>query len=164
MTALDVRAIIEAWPPLFQIIPATPAETAEIVGLEQLCYPDPWNERIIRTFVVAAGLPSKGYVARALKEGDAVIAYAFASRQEGQLLVERLGVRPESRRKQIGSGLMVSLIYAAREMKLPVITCSVAEENLPGQLFLKYGGFKALPMTDEARSTKAIQFARPTSG
>ena len=148
----------------FQIIPATPAETAEILGLEQLCYSDPWTERIIRTFVVAAGLPSKGYVARVLKEGDAVIAYAFASKQEGQLLVERLGVRPENRRKQIGSGLMVSLIYAAREMKLPVITCSLDEENLTGQLFLKYGGFRALPVTDESRSARMIQFARSANG
>ena len=89
---------------------------------------------------------------------------ARASRQDGQLLVERLGVRPESRRKGIGSGLMVSLIFAAREMKLPAVTCSVDEENLAGQLFLKYGGFKALTMTDEARSKKVIQFARSTSG
>jgi ribosomal protein S18 acetylase RimI-like enzyme len=148
----------------FQIIPATPAETAEIVGLEQLCYSDPWTERIVRTFAVAASLPKKGYVARIIMEGQAVLGYALASRQEGQVLVERLGVRPENRRKQIGSGLMVSLIYAAREMKLPAITCSVDEENLAGQLFLKYGGFKALPMTDEPRSAKAIQFVRPASG
>jgi|GEM_PF-6108012 len=148
----------------FQLILATPAETADILGLEQLCYSDPWTERIIRTFVIAAGLPKKGYVARVLKEGDAVIAYAFASRQEGHLLVERLGVRPESRRKGIGSGLMAALIFAAREWKLPAITCSVEEENLAGQLFLKYGSFKALPVTDETRSAKIIQFARPTSG
>jgi GNAT superfamily N-acetyltransferase len=148
----------------FQIIPATPAETAEILGLEQLCYPNPWTERIIRTFVVAADLTRKGYVARIIMEGQSVLGCALSPRQEGQLLVERLGVRPENRRKQIGSGLMVSLIYAAREWKLPVITCSVDEENLPGQLFLKYGGFKALPMTDESRSARMIQFARPTSG
>jgi len=148
----------------FQIIPAAPAETAEILGLEQLCYADPWTERIIRTFVIAAGLPEKGYVARVLKKGDAVIAYAFASRQERQLLVERLGVRPENRRKGIGSGLMVSLIYAAREMKLPVITCSVDDENLGGQLFLKYGGFKALPVTNESRSARMIQFTRSANG
>lgn len=144
----------------FQIIPATPAETEEILGLEQLCYPEPWTELIIRTFVVAASLPKKGYVARIIMEGQAVLGYAFASRQESQLLVERLGIRPESRRKGIGSGLMVSLIYGAREMKLPAITCSLDEGNLGGQLFLKYGGFKALPANDEARSKKAIQFAR----
>ncbi len=148
----------------FQITPATPAETADILGLEQLCYPDPWNERIVRTFVVAACLPKKGYVAKVLKEKAAVIAYALASRQDGHLLVERLGVQPEERRKQIGSGLMVSLIYAARELKLPVITCSLDEGNLAGQLFLKYGGFKALPVTDEARSEKVIHFARSASG
>jgi len=59
---------------------------------------------------------------------------------------------------------MVALIYAVQEWKLPVITCSLDEENLAGQLFLKYGDFKALPMTEEARSAKVIQFARPTSG
>ena len=148
----------------FQIIPATPAETAEIVRLEQVCFQAPWNERLVRTFMVAASLPKKGYVARVLKEKYAVIAYALASRQEGQLLVERLGVRPENRRKGIGSGLMVSLIFAAREMKLPVITCSVDEQNLAGQFFLKYGAFKALPVTDEARSEKVIQFARSAKG
>ncbi len=95
-----------------------------------------------------------------MKEKDAVIAYALASRQEGQLLVERLGVRPENRRKGVGSGLMVSLILSARKWKLPAITCSVDEENLGGQLFLKVGGFKALSATDEARSAKAIQFYR----
>ena len=148
----------------FQIIPATPAETAEILGLEQLCYPSPWDERVIGAFLVAASLPHKGYLVRILKEGDAVVAYALASRQEGQLLVERLGIRPEHRRKGIGSGLMVSLIYAAREMKLPAVTCSLDEENLGGQLFLKYGGFKALPVTDEARCAKTIQFARSANG
>lgn len=151
-------------PAPFQIIPATPAETGEILGLEQLCYSDPWTERIIRTFVVAAGLPGKGYLARVIMEGKEVVAYTFASRQEGQLLVERLGVRPEHRRRGIGSGLMASLIFAAREWKLPAITCSLDEKNLAGQLFLKYGGFKALPISAEARSNKVIQFARSSSG
>ena len=81
---------------------------------------------------MAASLPNKGYLVSVFKEKDTVIAYAFASRQEGQLPVERLGVRPENRRKGIGSGLMVSLIFAAREMKLSVITCSLDEENLGG--------------------------------
>ena len=93
-------------------------------------------------------------------EGQKVLGYALASKQEGQLLVERLGVRPEHRRKGIGSGLMVSLIFTARDWKLPAITCSVDEENLAGQLFLKVGNFKALPVTEEARREKMIQFAR----
>ena len=151
-------------PAPFQITPATLAETAEILSLEQACYPNPWAERHIRPFIVAAGLPNKGYLARLLKERDKVIAYAFASRQEGQLLVERLGVHPDHRRKEIGSGLMVSLIFSAQDWKLPVITCSLAEDNLAGQLFLKYGGLKAVPMTEEARAQKAIQFARSTKG
>ena len=88
----------------------------------------------------------------------------FASRQEEQLLVERIGVRPEHRQKGIGSGLMVSLIFAARDEKLPAITCSLDEDNLAGQLFLKHGNFKALPLTDEARNARVIQFARPTNG
>ena len=94
---------------------------------------------------------------------DVVIAYALASRQEGQLLVERLGVHPEHQRKQIGSGLMVSLIFAARNWKLPVVTCSLDEENLAAQLFLKHGDFKAVPINDDARSAKVIQFARSTA-
>src|SRR4051812_1752295 len=103
----------------FQIVPATPKESADILGLEQLCYSHPWNERLVTAFLVAASLPNKGYIARALKDGNALIAYALASRQAGQLLVERLGVRPEHRRKGIASGLMVSLIFSAREMKVP---------------------------------------------
>ena len=148
----------------FQIIPATPAETAELLSLEQLCYPTPWNERLVQTFVVASSLPSKGYLARVIMEGQKVLGYAFASRQESQLLVERFGVRPEHRRKGIGSGLMASLIFAARNWKLPAITCSLDEENLAGQLFLKHGGFKALRVTEEARAEKVIQFARSAKG
>jgi ribosomal protein S18 acetylase RimI-like enzyme len=144
----------------FQIIPATPAETADIVGLERLCYRRPWNERLVRSYVVAATLPKKGLIARVIMEGKEVLGYAFASRQESQLLVERLGVRPEYRRKKIGSGLMVSLIFTARDWKLPAITCSVDEDNLAGQLFLRVGNFKALPMTEVARSEKVIQFMR----
>jgi len=151
-------------PTPFQIIPATLAETSEILSLEQACYPDAWHERVIRPFIVAAGLPNKGYLARLLKEGNRVIGYALASRQEGQLLVERLGVHPDHRRKEIGSGLMASLIFAAQDWKLPVITCSLVEDNLAGQLFLKYGGFKAVPVTEEARAEKVIQFARSTKG
>jgi ribosomal protein S18 acetylase RimI-like enzyme len=144
----------------FQIIPATPAEMADIVGLEQLCYPRPWSERLVRSFVVAATLPKKDSIARVIMEGKEVLGYAFASRQENQLHVERLGVRPERRRKKIGSGLMVSLIFTALDWKLPAITCSVDEENLAAQLFLKVGNFKALPVTEEARKEKVIQFAR----
>lgn len=104
----------------FQIIPATLDHTAEILALEQLCYPAPWEERLVRPFLVAAGLPDKGFIARVMKAGDTAVAYAFASRQEGQLLVERLGVRPEYRQKGIGSGLMVLMIYAARDWE---VTC-----------------------------------------
>lgn len=64
---------------------------------------------------MAAGLSNTGYVERELKEKDVVIAYAFASRQESQLLVERLGVRPENRRKQLETGLKVSLIFTAQD-------------------------------------------------
>jgi predicted N-acetyltransferase YhbS len=64
--------------------------------------------------VVAATLPKKGFIARVIMEGKEVLGYAFASSQESQLLVERLGVWPEYRRKKIGSGLMVSLIFTAR--------------------------------------------------
>ena len=148
----------------FQIMPAIPAETDEILALEQLCYSAPWEEHLVTAFLIAAGLPNKNYLASVMVKGDAVVAYALASREEGQLLVERLGVHPGQRRKGIGSGLMVSLIYAAREMKLPAISCSVDEENLVGQLFLKSGSFKALPLTEEARSEKKIQFARPVKG
>lgn len=49
-------------------------------------------------------------------------------------------------------------------LELDVITCSLDEENLGGQLFLKYGGFKALPVTDVARIEKVIQFARSSNG
>jgi hypothetical protein len=114
--------------------------------------------------VVAATLPKKGFIARIIMEGKEVLGYAFASTQEGQLLVERLGVRPENRRKGAGGGLMVSLIFTARDWKLPAITCSVDEENLAEQLFLKGGNFKALPVTEVARSEKVIQFARSAKG
>ncbi len=63
----------------FQIIPATPAETAEILGLERLCHPTPWDEPLIRAFLVAASLPNKGYFARFLKEKDAVKARLLAA-------------------------------------------------------------------------------------
>lgn len=148
----------------FQIVPATPAETAEILALERLCYPAPWEEKLIRLFLVAAGPPNKGDLAKVLKHAGMVVAYAFASRQEGQLMVKRLGVHPENRRQGIGSALMVSLTFATRDMKLPVITCSVDEYNLPGQLFLKRGLFKALPITDETRREKKIQFVRSAKG
>ena len=74
------------------------------------------------------------------------------------------GVRPEHRRKGVGSGLMAWLIFTARQWKVPAITCSLDEDNLAGQLFLKVGNFKALPLTGEARSAKAIQFARAAKG
>lgn len=65
-----------------------------------------------------------------IMEGQEVVACAFASQHEDQLLLERVGVRPENRRKGVGAGLMVSLILAARNWKLPAITCSVDEEGL----------------------------------
>jgi ribosomal protein S18 acetylase RimI-like enzyme len=148
----------------FQIMPATLAETAEILALERLCYPAPWEEKLIRPFLVAAGLPNKGDLAKVLKQSGTVVAYAFASRQEGQLMVKRLGVHPENRRQGIGFALMVSLVFAAREMKLPAITCFLDEQNLAGQLFLKRGLFKALPITEETRREKKIQFVRSTKG
>ncbi len=55
---------------------------------------------------------------------------------------------------------MASLIFTAQDWMLPVVTCSLGEENLAGQLFLKVGKFKALPMTEVARSEKVIQLAR----
>src|SRR5436190_241775 len=74
----------------YQIMPATLAEAAEIIALERLCYPAPWEEKLIRPFLVAASLPNKGYLARVLKQAGTVVAYAFASRQAGQLPGERL--------------------------------------------------------------------------
>src|SRR6187401_421394 len=73
----------------FQIIPATPAETAEILALEQLCYPVPWKERI----VVAASLPKKGYVARIIMEGQSFLG--LCSRfQAGRPSASRAAGRP----------------------------------------------------------------------
>jgi hypothetical protein len=68
-----IRKNDDVMPAPFQIIPATPAETGEILGLEQLCYPDPWNKRIVSTFVIAANLPKKGYVARIIMKGQVVL-------------------------------------------------------------------------------------------
>lgn len=147
-----------------QIIPATIDELGEILVLEQLGYSDPWAEHLLRAFLVASSLPSNAHLARVLRQDGTVVGYALASRQDGQLLVERLNIRPEDRRKGFASGLMVSLIYAARELNVAAITCTLGEENLTGQLFLKCGGFKALPTTNEARREKVIQFARTTKG
>jgi ribosomal-protein-alanine N-acetyltransferase len=144
----------------FQIRPATPDQAAELHALDQLCYAPAWDERLLRSFIVAASLPKKGYLASVLRTDDSAIGYAFASRQEGQLLIERLGVRPEHRRQKVAAGLMATLIFAARSWKLPAVTCSLCEENLDGQLFLKHCEFRALPLTDVARGEKIIQFAR----
>jgi [ribosomal protein S18]-alanine N-acetyltransferase len=115
----------------------------EILAIEQASYDSPWT---LADF--AAVLGWRGVIGMVAGRGGAVVGYVLYESCRRRLEVLNLAVDPGSRRRGVGSALLLTL--AARlGGRRQALGLWVADENLPAQLFLRAAGFRCIAVEED---------------
>lgn len=109
----------------------------EVLDIEYAGDAIPWSEEEF-----AAALRQRNCIAMVAEHGANVVGFMMYELTKGQLHLLKLAVHPALRRRGIGAALLRKLRRKLRGDR-PKITLHIRETNLPGQLFLRAGGFKA---------------------
>jgi GNAT superfamily N-acetyltransferase len=75
--------------------------------------------------------------------GDDLTAYLIYAVREERIQLLRFVVRPDARRKRVGSRLLVRAIQLCRSHNRPLLTCCVSEYNDAGLAFCRAVGMTA---------------------
>jgi len=122
-----------------QIRPAQPHDLDAILALEQASFPSPWSgemyalefERELGVFLVAEE------IATGVARTEELIGYVCAWVVEDECHLLKLAVRPESRRKGMGSALLSELTAAAMARGADKFWLEVRENNLAALCFYR---------------------------
>jgi ribosomal-protein-alanine N-acetyltransferase len=107
----------------------------EVVRLEKICFPDPWNKEAFRE-----ELRLKLAIPLVVKLGEKVVGYTCLWHLDAQLEVANFAVSPDHRKKGIGERIMKRILWEAKERGCKSIILSVRESNLPAiKLYTKFG-------------------------
>lgn len=118
---------------------ATAADVPEVVGLERVCYGDPWP---ITAFAALPDNPRVFFAIARDEEGGAVTGYVVAwyVLDEGELA--NLAVTPSSRRRGIGGALLDATLDDARKRGSNQIFLEVREGNDSARKLYRARGFE----------------------
>ena len=109
----------------------------ELLHIEQLSYPEPWNEEDFQ-----AVLRQKNVIGLVACVEDRIVGYAIYELHRTLLHLVSIAVHPEYRRQRVGAQLIDKLIAKLVERRTR-ITLGIRERNLEGQLFFRDVGFIA---------------------
>ncbi len=120
---------------------ATPDDVTAIVRLEAVCQgDDAWSEALVREGV-SGGVPT---VRHLVARDDAVVGYVVASAAGDVVELQRIGVRPDRRRRGVATALLDAVVALARDGAAERVVLEVREDN-PGALaFYRAAGFTEL--------------------
>lgn len=119
--------------------PMQPHDYWEVAEIDSKCFESPWSDSAIKSLL------RKG-------EHDAivgmlagrVVAYEFHRITRDSLELLRFAVDPRFRRATVGTQMVKRLVQKAGMLNKTAVRLCVRETNLPGQLFWRSQGFKAI--------------------
>jgi ribosomal-protein-alanine N-acetyltransferase len=103
--------------------PMTERDLDQVVAIEAAAQPNPWSEKIFRDELAA---PDRAYLV--IEERD-LAGFGGAMVVDGDAHITNLLVKPDHRRRGVGTRLMTALIEAALEMGAANLTLEVRSRN-----------------------------------
>jgi ribosomal-protein-alanine N-acetyltransferase len=121
------------------ILPVLRAMTADdipaVAGLEKRTFSDPWSARAFHEEVAA---PGRRYLV--VEEGPSVVGYGGVMVRSEDAHIMTLGVDPASRRRHLGTRLLLGLVEAALGAGARHLTLEVRPSNTAAiGLYEKFG-------------------------
>lgn len=116
------------------IRPAVAADTDALAALHSLSFTPAWSATEIAWMLDSPGL---GLVA---SEGNEIAGFVLARAVADEAEILTLAVRPNGRRRGVGTALLSQLLNSLRERKVAVLFLEVAEDNAAGLgLYRRFG-------------------------
>lgn len=115
--------------------PMTTADVAAVAELEITAFSDPWPPSF---FFEELSAPGRDYVV--LEEDGKIVAYGGAMVVDGDAHVMTIAVRPEARRRRLGSRILAALFDATIERGAEHLTLEVRSSNVAAiDLYRRFG-------------------------
>lgn len=124
----------------FRIVPAVPADAAEVEALERSCFPSPWRREFFDSEVAA----ESRYNRLVKNIRGEVIGYLFSMYYLDEMHVNKIAVRAGYRRQGIATALMKDCTDFARSIGVRSISLEVRQSNLTAQAFYRGLDFRSL--------------------
>jgi ribosomal-protein-alanine N-acetyltransferase len=117
----------------------------EILAIERASFQSPWGEDdFIRVLRERHCIGMVNELCADVVRGGPIVAYMVYALHEGDLELLNLGVHPDMRRQGVGRVMVEKLIGKLSSHRRRLLTVTVGERNLGGQLFFRSLGFKAV--------------------
>jgi ribosomal-protein-alanine N-acetyltransferase len=110
-----------------------------VLRIEQASFPAPWDEP---TFIHS--LRTRNVIGMVAEHDDRAVGYMLYEMHNHRLVVLNFAVAAEYRRQGIGAAMVAKLRSKLTQDGRNRIVLEVSEANLPGQLFFKTQGFRAV--------------------
>jgi [ribosomal protein S18]-alanine N-acetyltransferase len=111
-----------------------------VVEIEQVSFADPWKKSMFLTELKEPGIS----IPLVIKDTDTVIGYAVLWQVMDEMHLGNFAVKPEYRKKRIGSQLLQYIIDMAVQKKVIKITLEVRQSNTAAIALYQRFGFKAV--------------------
>ena len=116
--------------------PMTPADVAAVAELEAESFSDPWP---LAFFFEELSLPRRDYVV--VEERGHIVAYGGTMVIDEDAHIMTIAVKPEARRRGLGTRVMLALFDAATERGARHVTLEVRESNHAAASLYELFGF-----------------------
>lgn len=115
----------------------------ELLILENICFPVPWQEKDFRRLI-----KDKRNISLAAEIDDKIVGYVIFEIVGLNCNLAAVAVSPNMRRKKIGSTLVRQVLTTMTEV-FEKISVMASEKNLDAQLFFRSLGFKAVQVSKD---------------
>jgi len=116
----------------------------EVLAIEHASFDYPWcEEEFLRV------LRQRNCIGMVAEYGERVVGFMIYELHKNRLHVLDFATHPEFRRQGVGQQMVAKLVGKLSSHRRTRIALSVRETNLPGQLFFRIQGFRALEVVRE---------------
>jgi ribosomal-protein-alanine N-acetyltransferase len=116
----------------------------EVLAIEHASYEFPWcEEEFLRV------LRQRNCIGMVAEYGERVVGFMIYELYKNKLQILDFATHPEFRRQAVGRQMVAKLVGKLSSHRRTRITLHIRETNLPGQLFFRAQGFRALEVVRE---------------